>query len=249
MNETAVATIDEAAKLLEDIVVCGDLSKLHPADRVRYYRKVCETLGLNPFTKPFDYIVLNGKLTLYARKDATEQLRRIHRISIEIVGREMVDDLYVVTARATTPDGRTDEAIGAVSLEGLRGEVKANAIMKAETKAKRRVTLSICGLGWTDESEIGSIPDARIVQVDHNTGEILDQNNELPQALQQLHNILSDKGLTDEEIDALIKAAESKAGKAISEWAADEVQRMSDTLRRIKPEALRARAQAQMELV
>jgi hypothetical protein len=52
-------------------------------------------------------------------------------------------------------------AKGAVSLVGLRGEALANAIMKAETKAKRRATLSICGLGFLDETEIETIPDAR----------------------------------------------------------------------------------------
>ena len=35
----------------------------------------------------------------------------------------------------------------------------ANAIMKAETKAKRRVTLSICGLGMLDETELETIKD------------------------------------------------------------------------------------------
>jgi hypothetical protein len=38
----------------------------------------------------------------------------------------------------------------------------ANALMKAETKAKRRVTLSICGLGMLDESEVESIPGAAV---------------------------------------------------------------------------------------
>ena len=32
-------------------------------------------------------------------------------------------------------------------------------MMKAETKAKRRVTLSVCGLGLLDETEIADIPD------------------------------------------------------------------------------------------
>jgi len=35
-----------------------------------------------------------------------------------------------------------------------------NALMKAVTKAKRRVTLSICGLGILDETEVESIPNA-----------------------------------------------------------------------------------------
>jgi CheY-specific phosphatase CheX len=116
---------------------------------------------LNPLTKPFEYITLNGKLTLYARRDATDQLRQLHKVSIEIVAREVVEDCYVVTARATTPI-RQDESIGAVNIAGLKGDVRANAMMKAETKAKRRVTLSICGLGMLDETEVDSIPGARI---------------------------------------------------------------------------------------
>src|SRR5690606_699907 len=39
-------------------------------------------------------------------------------------------------------------------------------------KAKRRVTLSICGLGWLDETEVSTVPDAEAVDVDMETGEI-----------------------------------------------------------------------------
>ena len=45
--------------------------------------------------------------------------------------------------------------------------------MKSETKAKRRVTLSLCGLGMLDETEIETIPSATPTPVDHATGEIL----------------------------------------------------------------------------
>lgn len=45
--------------------------------------------------------------------------------------------------------------------------------MKAETKAKRRVTLSVAGLGWLDETEVVSVPDARPVTVDPETGEVV----------------------------------------------------------------------------
>lgn len=171
---TELAKIQQdAAEVMERVLMVGDLSKLTAAERNNYYMRVCESLGLNPATRPFDYISLQGKLTLYARRDAADQLRKRDKVSITITAREKVDDVYVVTARATTPDGRTDEAIGAVPLANLKGEALANAFMKAETKAKRRVTLSICGLGFTDESEIDSIPDARRVQVADN-GEIID---------------------------------------------------------------------------
>jgi hypothetical protein len=146
---------------IEQVLVAGDLAKLTTEQRVAYYDRVCESLGLNPLTRPFEYIVLNGRLTLYARKDATEQLRKLHRVSIHIIARELTAGVYVVTAGANTPDGRHDESIGAVSLEGLKGEGQANGMMKAETKAKRRVTLSICGLGVLDETEVETVPDAR----------------------------------------------------------------------------------------
>ena len=171
--ENAVMVRDDAASAIERVVVGGDLAKLTPEQRVAYYRQVCESMGLNPYTTPFAYITLNGRLTLYATRGASDQLRKIHRVSVTIVGREQVDDLYVVTARATTPDGRADESIGAVTLGSLKGDARANAIMKAETKAKRRVTLSIVGLGWLDETEIETIPNAGHVQVDAGTGEIL----------------------------------------------------------------------------
>lgn len=173
MGNAIVKQDEQQFAIIEEVVVSGDLAKLNPAQRVQYYNRVCESLGLNPFTKPFDYITLNGKLTLYARKDATEQLRRIQRISITGLDAKLVDDLYIVNATAMTPDGRIDQATGAVSVNGLKGESKANAIMKAETKAKRRVTLSICGLGWTDESEVDSIPGAQKVAVNMETGEIV----------------------------------------------------------------------------
>ena len=153
-----VPALGSVAPAIERALVMGDLAGLQPEQRVSLYKAICESVGLNPLTRPFEYITLNGKLTLYARKDAGDQLRRIHNISIDIVSREMVDDCYVVKALALTADGRQDEAIGAISLTNLKGEAKANAIMKAETKAKRRVTLSICGLGIIDESEAESRP-------------------------------------------------------------------------------------------
>jgi len=171
MNQE-IAIRHEDFSVIEQVVMQGDLSKLNPEQRVTYYRKVCETSGLNPFTNPFAYIYLNGKLTLYAKKDCTEQLRKINGVSIEGLDDKIVDDLYIVKARAKDKHGRLDESTGAVVIGHLKGEAKANAIMKAETKAKRRVTLSICGMGWTDESEIDSIPNAKPIDVDFRTGEI-----------------------------------------------------------------------------
>jgi hypothetical protein len=155
-------TIQDGGALLERVIVQGDLSKLSPTERVVYYKQVCERCGLDPLMKPLEFITLNNKLVLYALRAATDQLRKLHHVSIEILKRERVDDTYLVTARATMPDGRADESMGAVNLKGLAGDALANAYLKAETKAKRRVTLSICGLGMLDETEVETIPGARI---------------------------------------------------------------------------------------
>jgi len=159
-TEMAKTSVPVSEGAMEKLLVQGDLKGLKEGERLQYYRAVCDSLGLNPLTQPFAYITLSGKLTLYARKDATEQLRRNHKVSVKIVAREETAGVYVVTAQATLPDGRVDESIGAVSLEGLKGEARANGIMRAETKSKRRVTLSICGLGLLDETEVETIPDA-----------------------------------------------------------------------------------------
>jgi len=155
-----LATRDDGLGVIERVVAHGDLSKLTPEQRASYYFEICSSLKLNPLTRPFEYLTINGKLLLYARKDATDQLRALHKVSLEITARETIGELYVVTAKARTPDGRTDEEIGAVTVKGLSGEAFANALMRASTKAKRRVTLSLCGLGFLDESELETIRDA-----------------------------------------------------------------------------------------
>ena len=200
---TVLAATELDVQTLEKVVIGGDLSGLTAGERLSYYSKVCESVGLNPLTKPFEYITLNERLVLYALRSCTDQLRKIHHISVQIVSRELADGVYVVTAKATMPDGREDESIGAVSLEkeignwetsqggkkyfkgngqfkALNPDDRANAIMKAETKAKRRVTLSICGLSMLDETEISSIPNGKrngAIMVDHATGEIIESKN------------------------------------------------------------------------
>jgi hypothetical protein len=152
IQKKADSTTDLSVKA-EQALIDGNLRSMSPEDRLHYYKNVCSSLGLNPLTKPFGYIELQGKLTLYALKGATDQLRTVHGISVQITRRETIGDLYIVSALAKSADGRADEDDGAVVISGLKGEALANAMMKAVTKAKRRVTLSLCGLGMLDETE------------------------------------------------------------------------------------------------
>ena len=169
-ENTALAPSQQSlpSEVMEKVVIGGDLAGLNAAQRAEYYGAVCRSLGLNQLTKPFEYLDLNGKLRLYALRDCADQLRRLHGISISIANRERLSDIYIVTARAKDRQGREDESTGAVALGTLKGDALANALMKCETKAKRRVTLSLAGLGWLDETEISTIPG---VQVGKPTGD------------------------------------------------------------------------------
>ncbi len=173
MNQPATLSIEPST--LASVILDGNLAKLNDTQKVQYMTAVCNSLGLNPLTKPFEFITLNGKLTLYAKRDCTEQLRKIHGVSVTIAARDTVNETFIVTARAQDATGRVDESIGAVSLKGLSGENLANAFMKAETKAKRRVTLSLCGLGMLDETEaepLGTVTPVKAEKVASVTGEV-----------------------------------------------------------------------------
>ena len=243
---TVPAPLD--ASLVESVLLQGDLSRLTAPQRVAYYNRVCESLGLNPLTKPFDYLALNGKTVLYAKRDATEQLRKIHGVSIVELNSREVGGVFVVTAKAQDARQRIDVSTGAVAIANLKGEALANALMKAETKAKRRVTLSICGLGLLDETEVDTIPRAAVQAtataeaVNTDTGEIVEQ------AAPPIASADPDKSYTgtyqstatrkkgvlmihDLTIDGQKFSVEETRGKL---WQAMEGQRVTVTYREVK---------------
>lgn len=156
LGKRAIVKVEKptVAEAIEKVLLQGNLQPLTVEQRLEYYKAVCKSLGLNPLTRPFDYLVLDGKTVLYARKDCTEQLRKIHGIAITESSGNHEEGLYVVRVKAQDKTGRTDTGTGAVDLTNLKGKPLANAIMIAETKAKRRATLSLAGLGFLDESEI-----------------------------------------------------------------------------------------------
>lgn len=149
-----------------------DINALNMTQQAQYLFHFAKNMGLDPMTRPFDVILTPAgkgafKKVIYANRGCAEQLRKMHSIRLDILergplalGDELRKDVYVVKVRATLPDERYDEGIGAVDIGGLKGEELANAIMKCETKAKRRITLSIMGLGMLDELEVQTIPGA-----------------------------------------------------------------------------------------
>lgn len=158
MSKEVATTEIISPEIIQNLVLNGDISKMSQQQKVEYYNRFCQSLGLNPLTQPFQIIKFQGKERLYATKDCTEQLRKIHGVSIIELTSQKLEDVYVVTAKAKDKEGKVDASTGAVVIGTTKGEALANALMKAETKAKRRVTLSICGLGLLDESELDTMP-------------------------------------------------------------------------------------------
>jgi hypothetical protein len=183
MANELVAAMEVSPALLKKIVTIGDLKALNEDERNDYYLAFCKSLGLNPLSRPFDFLEMRGekagetKVVMYLNADGAAQLRQIHQASITAIERETIDDgwMFVVTARASLPNGKIDESQAVIQLykdEGvwekvasgksffkktgrlkLEGTDLANAMMKCETKAKRRVTLSICGISMPEPSE------------------------------------------------------------------------------------------------
>lgn len=166
---------EESLDAILELVTKGDLSELAPEQLLQYYLAVCKSLRLNPLTRPFEFLQLRDrqnnkqKLVMYATRTCADQLRRNYNISTEVVSAGVEGDIYVVRVRGRAPDGRVDENIGAVPMvvgysengiyktRPLTPSERANAIMTAHTKAQRRLTLSMCGLGMLSEEEAQSL--------------------------------------------------------------------------------------------
>lgn len=195
-NELATMPTQDMAELFNKLVLESDLSKLSNTELVQYYYAVCQRAGLDPLTKPFDILSLNGKKTLYATKTAAAQLTKNHGLTVTIVDKGNFGDTYYVQARVTKKDGSAIDDIGVVSVANLRGEALSNAMMKATTKAKRRAILAAFGVGANDETEIEDLPGVKFHPNDINPATLAPMSTDETEALQS--------------ISAMIESAENK---------------------------------------
>ena len=159
-----LAKASDPSTLVKEILATGDLRNLSDAKRAEYYFAMCELYSLNPLTQPFDFIRLkDGTIKLYANKSCTDQLRENRKASARISDVRFDAGLIIVFSETSTPDGRITHQIGSVSMRGS-AEDKANALMKAVTKAFRRGMLTHCGLSILDQTETETIPGAQVIE-------------------------------------------------------------------------------------
>lgn len=168
MEESKIVPVDspEMGAAVEAALMKNDYSKLSADQKVIVYKRVCESVGLNHLTHPFGfYRQKDGTEKMYAQRTCADQLRAIHGVSLVEMKEEFRDDVFSVIVTMKTKDGRQDIDRGDVFVGGLKGLDLANARMRAMTKAKRRCTLSLCGLGWLDESEVQDTPGLRSIPI------------------------------------------------------------------------------------
>ena len=174
----AIATQTGSIDALYAAVMDGDIGKMTPTERLHYYKEFCERLGLNPLAKPFAFYKLDGKLQMYALKEATSQLAKRDSVSVEVIKIDYITDIKLmeVHVRASStefnkvtgqPVVRVTDEIGCIAYSPkLEGEAAGNQRMKGVTKAKRRAILAHCGLGSLDEAEVETIQGAKRVSAD-----------------------------------------------------------------------------------
>jgi hypothetical protein len=193
VQNQAQLAIAQGQEAINALVLKGDTSKLTVEQKLQYYNAVCDSVGLNPATRPFQFLTFQGKELLYPDKTCAEQLRSLKGISLSGPKFTFPDGLIMVEITATDRAGRTDTDFGIVDFGGRDKSLsRGDAMLKAVTKAKRRVTFSICGLGF-----LNNIADA----VDDGTPVTIE---EVP--LAQLHGV---EYLSTEQFEALTEYAKA----------------------------------------
>ena len=166
---TTAAEIDGGA-LLEELLAQAhangqDTRALDKNQRRAVLVELARKLGLNPLSNAVMFLLTNGRETLYVTKQGTDQIAAREKLRRETIkGPEVVQienrKVVFCQVRATHPDGRSEVSTATLALQDV-----VNDLMKCESKAKRRATLSVCGLGLLAEDEIEAIPGAQRADV------------------------------------------------------------------------------------
>jgi hypothetical protein len=159
----------------------GDLSTLPEPEHDRVLVKMCAHYGLDPVLRPFCIIPAQGKKIWYATKTSTDMVASRDKLTRKFKERRIDKDLMICeiimeitdghrieegTAVVTIGEFVRDPKTGAIGEQMMRGEALANAMMRCETKAKRRATLAWFGMpDGTGGEDIDLAPQAKAAKV------------------------------------------------------------------------------------
>jgi hypothetical protein len=140
-----------------------NLADMSNEQREEHKIRVSKQIGLDPALNLLDYFWIPqegglSSLVLYAKRGAAEILREKNDVHVTVLTRQDGPGYVCFTAEGVNKAGRPEIAIGSASIEGLRGEKLASAVMTASTRALRRLTMQFAGCGVLDESEVYGVP-------------------------------------------------------------------------------------------
>jgi hypothetical protein len=136
-----------------------DLESLSEEQRQEYVRNVCKHMGVPPELNlvMLTYLDENEgprRLVAYAKRGATEIIRNNRGINVTDLRQDKIGGSIVWTATGKDSTGRQEMSSGSKFIDGLTGKDLDDAIMTAQTRACRRMTLQFVGAGVLDESEV-----------------------------------------------------------------------------------------------
>ena len=139
--------------------ILGDLSKLTAEAQNEYVLAICEFLNVPPELGLIGLSWMDTgdgarQLTPYVRKGATDIIRDRRGIDVDSLDEANGPGYVGWKVKGHDSAGRHEIAVGAVSIDGLKGRAVADAVKTAQTQACRRMTLQFAGGGFLDESEI-----------------------------------------------------------------------------------------------
>lgn len=155
-NQSNTAISAEQQNTVFQVVVKGDLKTLTADQKIQYIAAKCvaANIPIERASDCFEIVNFQGKEVLYAKKGFAEVVRDTRNVQCQVLSSQLDKDngLYSVKVRASLPSGRSEESLAVIAIEGQKGKDLANLMMKCETKAKRRATLALCGLGTEERN-------------------------------------------------------------------------------------------------
>lgn len=171
---------DELSLAVRAYLRTGDLAMLPDSEKDKVLLKMCEHYSLDPVLRPFILIKLNGKEVWYPTKAATDQVAAKFNLTREVIEikeniergilecrvkitQENSNRIETCVAAVSIMEFARNQATGKVEPQPMRGEAYANALMKVETKAKRRATLGWLGIADMQDPGEESMPESKSV--------------------------------------------------------------------------------------
>jgi hypothetical protein len=171
----------DASKAMSAYLRTGDLTSLPEPEKDKVLVKMCAHYGLDPIMRPFVMITLNGKQIWYPTKAATDQVAVKFKLTRELLEIKENVERGILECRVRIfqdANVRSETFVAAVSISEfvktnggqivtkiISGEAYANALMKVESKAKRRATLGWLGITDYYENDGSEITDKHMVNV------------------------------------------------------------------------------------